>query len=143
MNVLSVSFVGERDRFFPLSLSLLPREGSGGESTVEHARSVTTSVSCLFHLKSPIVEKHVFILIFVTFFGWAIALSSAQISLWISKRPQEAFSGNIYSLNPFSPSLVAISLCSTLLTLAAGGPLCKCCTNWLSESLSPCASPVT
>jgi hypothetical protein len=68
MNVLSVSFVGERDRFFPLSLSLLPREGSGGESTVEHARSVTTSVSCLFHLKSPIVEKHVFILIFVTFF---------------------------------------------------------------------------
>ena len=42
-----------------------------------------------------------------------------------------------YSLNPLSPSFVAMSFRSTVLTFAAGGPLFKCCTNWFSALCSP------
>lgn len=45
--------------------------------------------------------------------------------------------------NPVSPLFVSISFCSTPLTLAAEGPLCRCSTNSLIASSEPCASPTT
>jgi hypothetical protein len=57
----------------------------------------------------------------------------AQMQLWFSRNTHQ----NHYSLKPFSPSLVAMSLWSTELTLAADGPLFKCCTNWFKALCSP------